>query len=416
MFRDHDLPVCALSGYTNIHPYPQRGAQPGAVLAARIGDHAVAGKGMVITEAGYHTGVGAAGWECVDERTQAKLTLNLLADAASLGVAQTYLYQLLDGYADPGGFTADRHLGLFDQSYRPKLAATAIHNLTSILNDPAASAGNFALSALSVTIDGLPASGRTLDLAKSNGVHDLMLWAEPDIWNEATNTAIAVASKTWTLSFEGYSVDARIYDPLVSDRPIAIFSDVTSLSVAVSDHPVIVEITGGGTRPVSTDDTDLSMILRGTAAIDVLVGGDGADTLTGNGGDDRLNGGGGADLLNGGAGGDLLTGGGGADRFVFTTLAASLFAVSDRDRIMDFSRAEADRLDLSALDANVRTAGNQAFHLAGSAFTHTAGELIQQRSGDGFLLLGDVNGDARPDFALMLHNLATPLSSSDFLL
>ncbi len=54
--------------------------------------------------------------------------------------------------------------------------------------------------------------------------------------------------------------------------------------------------------------------LAGTAADDLLQGGEGADRIEGAGGDDRLFGGGGDDLLDGGGGGDELAGGAGDDR------------------------------------------------------------------------------------------------------
>jgi len=74
-----------LAGFTNIHPYPQRGAQPYDWVKAAVQNAAVPGKGLVITESGYSASTGQAGFEGVDPLTQAKLTLNLLADARLLG-------------------------------------------------------------------------------------------------------------------------------------------------------------------------------------------------------------------------------------------------------------------------------------------------------------------------------------------
>ena len=79
---------------------------------------------------------------------------------------------------------------------------------------------------------------------------------------------------------------------------------------------------------------------------DRLSGGAGNDHLFGEGGNDTLAGDGGADRLTGGGGSDRLTGGAGRDRFVFGLDAVG----SARDRITDFSHAEGDRIDLSALD------------------------------------------------------------------
>jgi len=58
-----------------------------------------------------------------------------------------------------------------------------------------------------------------------------------------------------------------------------------------------------------------------------------------------------ADMLYGEAGRDVLIGDTGADSFVYMTLTESPVAVGLRDRIRDFSHAQGDRIDLSAIDA-----------------------------------------------------------------
>ena len=404
------------AGFVNIHPYPKLGAQPYTLLYAAIARNGVPGKGVVITEAGYHTGTGNATWEGVDQITQAKLTLNLVADAAKLGVAHTYLYQLLD-YADPSGAAVDKNIGLFTASFQPKLAATALHNLTNILADNTATSGSFSTHDLNYSLSGAPAGGNSLLLEKANGVHDIMLWSEPDIWNEVTHSAIAVAGTTETLDF-GQAVDVRVYDPLLSDQPIASYSQVSSITVSVSDHPLIVEVVGGSIGPSeqASAKIDSNLWLDGTSGADTIVGGSGDDILKGLAGNDRLYGGDGADTLKGGSGADLLTGGAGPDSFVFETINDSPANPNLRDEIMDFSMAQGDRVDLSRIDANHRLAGNDSFYLGGGQFTHHAGELVQSSSGDGILLQGDINGDGRADFAVLLHHLTQPLLADYFIL
>src|SRR5690606_16806296 len=139
--------------------------------------------GIVLTEAGYYSLPGGGSWGGVDLQTQAKLTLNLLFDAAKLGVERTYLYQLLDAYADPSNTDMEKHFGLFDINNNPKPVAKAIHNLTTILADTGAAAGgNFDYS-----VSGLPTSGSVSVLQKSSGAYDVVVWNEPDIWNETTH-------------------------------------------------------------------------------------------------------------------------------------------------------------------------------------------------------------------------------------
>ena len=69
------------------------------------------------------------------------------------------------------------------------------------------------------------------------------------------------------------------------------------------------------------------------------------------------------------AGKDTLTGGAGADRFVFIASGDS-GAGANADRITDFSRAQLDKIDLAAIDANSAVAGNQGFSFIGSGAVH----------------------------------------------
>ena len=151
--------------------------------------------------------------------------------------------------------------------------------------------------------------------------------------------------------------------------------------------------------------------LNGQAGNDRLVGAGGNDSLSGLIGSDTLDGGAGNDWLLGGVGRDVLTGGTGADLFSFVTLADSSPG-SIRDLITDFSRAEGDRIDLAALDANSRISGDQAFaFIAGGVFTRAAGQLRFA----GGVLQADVNGDARADFEIAIQG-ASVLSVTDFIL
>lgn len=166
-----------------------------------------------------------------------------------------------------------------------------------------------------------------------------------------------------------------------------------------------------------------SFTLDGGAGDDRLTGERGLFTLDGGKGDDKLAGGKLADTLKGGAGNDRLTGdrgqdslGGGAGRDVFIFKSHEDSLPGSRDRILDFSQAETDRLDLSKIDADLLQDGNQAFQLGGAVFTSMAGELIQTLTAGGDTLLqGDVNGDGMADFELTL--LGGPvLTASDFVL
>lgn len=85
---------------------------------------------------------------------------------------------------------------------------------------------------------------------------------------------------------------------------------------------------------------------------DRLVGGAGNDLLFGDRGNDRLDGGVGNDTLTGGTGQDLMRGGAGADRFTFAN-GDSADNRPNADVILDFSRIQGDKIDLSAVDASL---------------------------------------------------------------
>lgn len=128
---------------------------------------------------------------------------------------------------------------------------------------------------------------------------------------------------------------------------------------------------------------------RGTLAIDGMIDG-GA-------GDDLIFAGQGGDRLVGGAGQDVLSGGTGADRFVYDLVSDSVVAAADLIRGFGAD----DVLDLSGVDADANADGDQAFAYVGfDAFSGTAGELRQELTQRGTMLLGDVDGDGSADFAV----------------
>jgi Ca2+-binding RTX toxin-like protein len=139
---------------------------------------------------------------------------------------------------------------------------------------------------------------------------------------------------------------------------------------------------------------------------DVLAGGDGADTITG------LEG---TDTITGGAGIDRLTGGSGADRFVYAATGDAV-AGGSSEIITDFSQGS-DKIDLSGIDADTGTGGDQAFSFIGTAaFSNVAGQLRYATTPSGSrTIYGDVNGDGVTDFQLQLTGSIT-LAAGDFIL
>jgi Ca2+-binding RTX toxin-like protein len=152
-----------------------------------------------------------------------------------------------------------------------------------------------------------------------------------------------------------------------------------------------------------------------------ITGTAGDDTLTGSRVADTISGGDGKDTITGGLGRDIMTGGGGKDVFIFKSLSDSGKTSATRDFITDFTHGP-DKIDLKAIDASHKIAGDQAFHFIGThAFNHIAGELhvIKIDNGgtahDSTIIEGEVNGDGKADFEIQLKGLVS-LTKADFIL
>lgn len=274
---------------------------------------------VVLTETGYSTATtpNPNSWEGVDQATQAKLTLNTIFDSARLGLDRVYLYELFDQTDDPANTSIISNFGLFDETIdqdhfvtlSAKQAAVAVHNLTTIIN---ADSGPFSLAPVSYTVSGLPAEGAYLTINKASGWQDIVLWSEPDIWDQIADQPIAVTPTSTTVDFGSNVVSVRIYDPLQANSFIASYENVSSVQIAITDHPIIIEIAAvGGTQGTIANDK-----LTGGSGNDVFFGLAGKDTLKGADGNDQLFGGEGADMLDGGTGGDAMQGGDGNDTYI----------------------------------------------------------------------------------------------------
>jgi len=155
----------------------------------------------------------------------------------------------------------------------------------------------------------------------------------------------------------------------------------------------------------------------GNWAPESLVGNAGKNQLDGSGGNDQINGKAGDDHLIGGIGADTLMGEGGADTFVFADIRESRAGRDTRDFINGFEHG-ADRINLSAIDANVEAIGNQAFtFIDNDAFSGTAGELRWfSWGGNNYNIVEvDVDGDAQADMQVFVNQTST-MQAADFVL
>lgn len=155
--------------------------------------------------------------------------------------------------------------------------------------------------------------------------------------------------------------------------------------------------------------------LVGRSGNDQLTGGGGNDILHGEAGNDVLRGGDGNDRLIGSGGRDLYLGGDGGDTFVFNSVAESSASTATRDHILDFETT--DRIDLSAIDANLLVAGNQSFTFIGSDAFTGAGQLRVELDGAGNTIVqANVDGELAAELDILLRGYTQLVRSEDFLL
>lgn len=235
---------------------------------------------------------------------------------------------------------------------------TAIFDV-SALND-----GPLTTSVIATDVNGhttvVNGPGLTLAIAPDTSADEdgNLALAAPDLSIDATETGNVVVNVT------GIDADATAV--------VSITDGVTTLDsgVLAADGSVSFDVSGlnDGTLTTSVTATDgsantatvagpnLTLDTSGTPpSSEVFIGTEGRDTIYaqtnspseiyGLGDDDRLHGGGGNDTIEGGAGLDRLYGNGGADIFKYDLDSLG----PDRDRIYDFSTAEGDKIDLSAI-------------------------------------------------------------------
>ncbi|KQM58869.1 MULTISPECIES: hypothetical protein [unclassified Sphingomonas] len=271
------------SDFANAHAYTATGQQADKVMEASLAraKRTSTGDPVVITETGYTT-LASNPDLGVNQAAQAKLTLNAMLLAFENGAQQTYLYELLDSNLQPNGAEKEKHFGLFNADGTPKLAATAVHNLTTILGYVDAGTGTDASKA-SYTLGGLPSDGHSMVLAKASGAWDLVVWRDVKVWNDALDKENTTEAKTITVDLGGVQKTVYVYDPLGGTKPIAVYTNVSSIQLAVGDRPLIVEVGAAGPvadlPPVSAPDLTMTAA-QFAAQIDTLARSSGLKSVT----------------------------------------------------------------------------------------------------------------------------------------
>jgi hypothetical protein len=164
------------------------------------------------------------GWDAAapgDERIQGTVLVNSYLAQFKRGWRYTFIYELGEGEGGGG------NQGLFHQDWTPKLAATYIHNLTSILADnvPVPSPGK-----LGYSIANARPTVHDLLLQKSDGVFELLVWGE-----QVTGDSNIV------VNLGGTHPEVRIYDVTAGASPLQTLTNTDSVPLTINDHAMIIE-------------------------------------------------------------------------------------------------------------------------------------------------------------------------------
>jgi Ca2+-binding RTX toxin-like protein len=248
----------------------------------------------------------------------------------------------------------------------------------------------------SVTISGEAKQGQTLTV--SNSLADLDGLGEISYqWLNNGKPIAGATQPTYILTTNDTSKDISVR---------ASYVDLQNTSESVTSNNLLVakadtSNTGSTTTPIlpiKPTVNDFIVFLVGTDKADNLKGFTGNDSLTG-----RL-------------GADKLTGGKGADIFKYTSVKDSGITAKTRDTITDFKHSEKDKIDLSAIDANEKLSGDQAFKFIGNtAFSKTdaTGQLnFDSKMG---VLYGSTNKDSAAEFSIQLSGVKS-LVANDLIL
>jgi alpha-tubulin suppressor-like RCC1 family protein len=283
--------------------------------------------------------------------------------------------------------------------------------------------GGYLYSNIPVAV--LAASGAELDVAavSAGGLHTcavattggaLSCWGSRSngqlgdgvLGYAATPVPVAKAEGTVTFRDKGKAIGTATLVNGVATLKKKLAAGLHSLTASYAGGPVFAAATSKAISHLVTGTPGADTI-TGTSAGDTLKGMGGADRITGASGDDVIEGGSGNDVLTGGSGRDRLIGGTGKDRFVFRRASDS--TPTRPDTVTDFRAG--DRIDLSAFDTQPRSKKINRFkvYIGKRKFTGRAGEV--RFDARRHRLEGDVNGDRRADFRVLLSGVKS-LSAS----
>jgi hypothetical protein len=160
----------------------------------------------------------------VTEEIHGRNLLSMYLDQFKRGWSYTSVYILRDRGDESGNQT----FGFFKPDYTPRQAAVYLHNLTTILADHGAPATP---GKLDYSIPDEPVTVHDMLLEKSDGTLDLLVWGERLKGEDALVVRLG-----------GTYAAVKVYDPTIGTESVKMLSNVSSLNLTLTDHPLIIVI------------------------------------------------------------------------------------------------------------------------------------------------------------------------------
>jgi hypothetical protein len=160
----------------------------------------------------------------LSEEKQGCLFLNLYLAQFKRGWSYTAVYLLKDRTDEAG----NQQYGFYKPDYTPRKSAIYLHNLTTILadNGPVRNPGK-----LHYSIPDKPQTVHDLLLQKRSGIFELLVWGEK-----------VKGAEVVKVNFNRTYAKVNIYDPTIGTSAGQTLEKVSSLSLTLSDHPLVIEV------------------------------------------------------------------------------------------------------------------------------------------------------------------------------
>jgi hypothetical protein len=162
--------------------------------------------------------------EPITEQMHGLTLINLYLAQFKRGYAHTSVYLLRDRTDEDG----NQSFGFYRADYLPRKAAIYLHNLTTILSDN----GTLAKPGqLDFAIVNQPNTVHELLLQRSDRTFQLIVWDERLSGQDLVRVQLGLKPAS-----------ATIYDPTTGIEPIQTLTNVGSLELTLSNHPIVIAI------------------------------------------------------------------------------------------------------------------------------------------------------------------------------